>query len=187
LTNGRTFPGEIAFLAVVSALLTLVVSVPALRGRWHAWMLIYLVGTPFILYGLAVIRRLRVVRRWPEFSARIVSAEVESVPVSDETQPLYFRPTVLFEYEVEGRRYRSSRFCPTEYGYLSKAMTDAPAHVRDLSKAGVATAKVSAANPSWAVLRTDLLRYRMSHVWAILTAGALICAVGIFIGIASEP
>jgi hypothetical protein len=110
-----------------------------------------------------------------------------AMEVSDEAQPLYFRPVVLFEYEVEGRRYRSRRFCPTEYGYLSKAMVEVLAHVKDLSRAGVATAKVSAANPHWAVLRTDILRYRMSHVWALLTAGILICAVGIFVGVVSEP
>lgn len=187
MTNGRAFPGEVVFLALVTALLTLVVSVPALRGRWQAWMSIYLVGVPFILYGLAVMRRLHVVRRWPELTARIVSAEVESVPVSDEAQSFYFRPVVLFEYEVEGRRYGSRRFCPTEYGYLSKAMPDALAHVRELSGSGVATAKVSAANPHWAVLRTDLSRHRMSHVWAILAAGVLICAAGILMGVAIEP
>jgi hypothetical protein len=186
MINGRAFPGEVAFLSVAAAISTMVVWVPALRGRWETWMAIYLMGVPFVLYGLAVIRRLRVVRGWPELSVRIVSAEVESVSVSDETQSWYFRPMVLFEYEVEGHGYRSRRFCPTEYGYLSKAMTDALLHVRAVSRSGVATARVSMASPHWAVLRTDVLRHRMSHVWAILTTGGLICAVGLCMAAAVE-
>src|SRR5687768_7539937 len=93
------FPGERVFLLVfVGSALTpawLLVQ----TSRSGVWLAGYCIGLALMAYGVGVLRRVRVARRWPCGTASVVTSRVDDVWVPVESDDgLEYRPLVVYDY-----------------------------------------------------------------------------------------
>lgn len=171
------FPGEWRFLAALALLAGGVASFMAWRAcPAPAWLTTYGLGFPLVAYSLALIRRYRVARRWPEVQVQVEGAFVEEVLVAtEEHDGRNYRPLVHYRFDWDGRTVRCDRFAPDLPAWNRVSWDAARQLARAYPRGAVVTARVCPTDPAWAVLRTDRPASRLSHAcaWLILGAGLM--------------
>jgi len=121
------------------------------------------------------------IRHWPKIPSRIVSASVESRrnPVGAGIVVTEYRPSVKYEYEVNGRHYLGKRI-----GFRDRRLwTDCRerAEFGSLTPGTEVMIGVSPNNPSKSIIDTTM-RFRDLDFLGMLTVlGVLIVAVGVWV------
>jgi hypothetical protein len=122
-------------------------------------------GAGFALVGLAClrwtwlgVRRAEASTHWPAVDARIVSSNIEvrsegSSGVDYGGRITYYYPQVLYEYDVQGLTYQSTKILFVNVNYTH---SDAQATIARYPAGGKALAYVDPENPRLAVLETGM-------------------------------
>jgi len=143
-------------------------------------------GCGFALVGLSVlawtwrgVRRAEASRGWLPVEARILSSRIEekresSSGVQYGGQIIYYYPQVLYEYDVQGLTYQSTRILFVNVNY---SHADAEATVARYPAGGKANAFVDPENPRIAVLEPGLEGKKGKYAIAGIV-GAVFTAIG---------
>ena len=114
---------------------------------------IVLIGASLVFYGLRQRSRARASASWPSVQGKALSAEVkEQVVKSGKTRSrqTWYRPTVEYEYQVNGVRHQSSRIA---FGNVSSQNEEDAQHILSQTvKAGLVQVFYNPQNPKDAVL-----------------------------------
>jgi|WetSurMetagenome_2_1015567.scaffolds.fasta_scaffold311555_2 hypothetical protein len=151
----------------------------AIRYGWLALARSW--GSGFALVGLAglgwtwrSVRRANASETWPAVEAHILNSriEVEREGFSDTHyggRITYYYPQVLYEYEVRGLKYQSTRLLFVQVNYTR---AEAEAAIARYPAGGQAMAHVHPENPRLAVLESGLAGKQGKYAIAALVSGA---------------
>jgi len=114
---------------------------------------ILLIGAGLVFYGLRQRIRARASAGWPSVQGKALSAGVKEQVVSSgktHSRQTWYRPTVEYEYQVDGARYQSNRIA---FGNVSSQDEGAAQHILDQTvKSGSVQVYYNPQNPKDAVL-----------------------------------
>lgn len=143
----------------------------------RAWALVFmLIGAASLLYARRTMDRARASTRWFPVEARIVKSEVavehgrntvESDPLRSRTE--FYTPNVSYEYEFQGRIYRSGRIVLANVNY---PRAQAEAAVARYPAGSRAVAHVDPGDPKTAVLETGVEGKTDQYVVPFIAGGA---------------
>ncbi|MFC5498587.1 DUF3592 domain-containing protein [Caenimonas terrae] len=171
------FPGERRFLAGVLVCAAAAAAAVALISGTLIWLAGFGAGLALVSYALALLRRCGVASNWNERRGRILSASVESVFVPDEATDTEYRPQVRYEYEGDAGARTGSLFSVSSSLFRARTSGEIESLLLSYRPATNVTVKVCPTCSDWAVLRTDMLPRRRSHVLAALVGGLLVALV----------
>ena len=179
----QVFPGEVALLTSIAVVIAAACSVMASIRSPGAWIAGVATGAPLVLYAASTFWRLFLVKRWPTVVARVLQSEAEEVFVPKEAgDSREWRPSVLYEYQHEGRTYRSQRFAVELNGFLGSRWGEAKNLLLAYRPGAQVSAHVCPTEPSLSVLAVTLSPRRRSHTFAVFLGGVLVMAVSAWAG-----
>lgn len=111
-----------------------------------------LLGGGLLAAAGSLARRVRTVRRWPTVTAELLARGVGDAPLTGGARRARFVPTFTAAYEVDGRRYETSRWRP----YV-EAMTAEAARARVDALPARPTVRFDPADPAQAFLEAGSL------------------------------
>lgn len=182
----QVFPGEVALLTSLALGIAAACSVLASIRSPGAWIAGVVTGTPLVLYAASTFWRLFLVKRWPAVAARVLQSEAEDVFVSREADDSReWRPSVVYEYQYEGRTYRSRRFAVELNGFLGSRWGDTKNLLLAYRPGARVSAHVCPTEPSLSVLAVTLSERRRNHAFAMFLGGVLVMAFSVWTGMVS--
>ena len=181
------FPGEKRFIAGVVLSAVGIAAAISTRSRDLFWVVGFAAGVALATYALAVLRRCHVASTWETRPGRIISASIENVFVPNEASNTEYRPRVAYEYESAHGVRTGSMFAVSPSLFRAGAWGDVSNLLLSYMPGAEITAKVCPTASEWAVLRTDMLPRRRSHVLAALLGGVLVMLISAVVGLAYAP
>jgi len=181
----QVFPGDVAFLTAIASIIAGLCAVLASTRSPGGWIAGVFIGALLVMYAATIFRRLVLVKRWPIVVARVLRSEAEEVMVPKDDgpgDPREWRPSVVYQYQHEGRTYRSQRFAVELDGFLSPKWGDAKNILLAYPPGGQISAHVCPTEPSLSVLAVTLSARRRSHAAAVLLGGLLVMATSFWVG-----
>lgn len=144
-------------------------------------------GAGFALVGLAVlnwtwrgVRQAEASRSWPAVDARIISSRIQveresSSDIGYGGRITYYYPQLLYEYDVQGLTYQSTKILFVNVNYTH---SDAEAAIARYPAGGRALAYVDPANPRLAVLEPGIEGKKGKYAIAGFV-GAIFTVIGV--------
>lgn len=167
--------------ALLILLVVVLFALIVLTAKGAAPIVIAAFGCLKILYGGLRLVRGRQSLGWPVTSGEVIESDVGvQYHRLAHVGPAWYFPKVRFSYAVNGRSYIGTRYAMEPRSVWSTSEDAAREMAADLQAGRAVTVCYKPDQPEMAVLRPGLGARSRSHYWAIIVAGILIVAFGLF-------
>lgn len=141
-------------------------------------VLLLITGGYLVWRGCFVLRQARRMKRWTETNINIIKAEIDSeLDVIKYARLTYFYPVVKYTYSFAGDTFQSDTVALDMKSVWSDTREEAEKLLGEI--ASRRTAYINPENIRQSVILRYLSKKRISHFWALIASGVLICLTSV--------